>query len=158
MVEGILILKRLWTFLRGKLDYSLIDARLSSSAASGGGTRSSTSRAGLLQSKELLASERLVVDLGGGFNEILEVGAEEEITQVDKLAVTFILDIDDTPAVLSAADWLSVNDDVALRSNDSEWDHRADGVVVLEFFLVKLVSIKGIQADVVINELCADLE
>jgi len=46
----------------------------------------------LLEGKQLLGTEGLVVDLGGGLDEILEVGAEEEVTEVDELAVVLILD------------------------------------------------------------------
>lgn len=46
----------------------------------------------LLESKQLLGTEGLVVDLGSGLDEILEVGAEEEVTEVDELAVVLVLD------------------------------------------------------------------
>jgi hypothetical protein len=46
----------------------------------------------LLESKQLLGAEGLVVDLGGGLDEILEVGAKEEVAEVDELAVVLVLD------------------------------------------------------------------
>lgn len=45
----------------------------------------------LLEGKQLLGTEGLVVDLGGGLDEVLEVGAGEEVAKVDELAVVFIL-------------------------------------------------------------------
>jgi hypothetical protein len=48
----------------------------------------------LLEGKQLLGTEGFVVDLGGGLDEVLEVGACEEVTEVDELAVVLILDCD----------------------------------------------------------------
>jgi hypothetical protein len=76
--------------------------------------------AALLQGKQLLGTEGLVVGLRGGLDEILEVGAEEEVAEVDELAVGLILDIDDTPSVLATTDLLAVDDDRLLGSNDGK--------------------------------------
>lgn len=62
------------------------------------------------------------MDLGGGLDKILEVGSEEEVAQVDEFAVSLILDVDDTPSVLSAANLLAVDNDRLLGSDDSEGD------------------------------------
>jgi len=40
----------------------------------------------------LLGAEGLVVDLGCGFDEVLEVGTEEEVTEGGEFAVVFIFD------------------------------------------------------------------
>jgi hypothetical protein len=53
--------------------------------------RVSTNSRALLEGKELLGTERLVMDLSGGLDEILEVGTSEEVTEVHKLAVALIL-------------------------------------------------------------------
>ena len=45
---------------------------------------------------------------------------QQEVTQVDEFAVVLILDVDDAPSVLAAADLLAVDDDVLLGANDSE--------------------------------------
>jgi len=96
------------------------------------------------------------MDLSSGLDEILQVSPKEEITEVDKLAVSLILDVDDTPSVLSSANGLSVNDHIALRSNDSKGDHGADDFVVLQLILVKLVGIERIETNVVIDEFGTD--
>lgn len=44
----------------------------------------------------------------------------EEVTQVDELAVVLVLDIDDTPSVFASTNGLAINDDIALRADDSE--------------------------------------
>lgn len=62
------------------------------------------------------------MDLGGGLNEILQMGAGEEVAEVDELAVILIFDVDDTPAVLASTDLLASNNDGLLGSDNSEWD------------------------------------
>lgn len=62
------------------------------------------------------------MDLRGGLDEILQVGAGEEVAEVDELAVVLVLDVDDTPAVLASTDLLASNNDGLLRSDNSEWN------------------------------------
>lgn len=76
--------------------------------------------AALLQGQKLLGTERLVVDLRGGLNKILQVGAEEEVAQVDKLAMVLVLYVDDAPPVLTSSNLLAINDDVLLRADNGE--------------------------------------
>jgi hypothetical protein len=51
-----------------------------------------TNSRALLERKKLLGAEGLVVDLGGGFDEILQMGACEEVAEVDEFAVVLVLD------------------------------------------------------------------
>lgn len=61
----------------------------------GDGTRRVAANSGaLLERKQLLGTEGFVVDLGSGFDEVLEVGASKEVAQIDELAVVLILDFD----------------------------------------------------------------
>ena len=76
--------------------------------------------AALLQGEKLLGTESLVVGLRGGLNEILEMGAEEEVAQVNEFAVSLVLDVNDTPAVLATANLLAVDNDRLLRADDGE--------------------------------------
>ena len=93
--------------------------------------------AALLEGKQLLGAERLVVNLRRCFDEVLKVGAGEEVAQVDEFAVLLVFHcclsarwllspccmqrtIDDTPAVLAAADLLATNDDRLLRADNSK--------------------------------------
>lgn len=89
------------------------------SAATGGVATSGTA---LLQSKQLLGTEGLVVDLASGLDQVLQVGAGEEVAEVDKLAVVLVLDIDHTPAVLATADLLAVDDNGLLATDNGEGD------------------------------------
>lgn len=63
------------------------------------------------------------MDLAGGFNEVLEVGAGQEVAEVHEFAVILVFDVDHAPAVLAAAYLLSVDDNVLLASDDSEGDN-----------------------------------
>jgi len=86
-------------------------------------TTSMSSSAALLECKQLFSTESLVVDLRSGVNQILEVGSGKEVSEVDKFAVVFILNIDDSPSVLTPTDLLASNDDRLLGSNDGEWNN-----------------------------------
>jgi hypothetical protein len=66
----------------------------------------------LLECEELLRPECLVVDLGGGLDEVLQVGAKEEVADVDKLAVGRVFDVDNSPSVFASTNGLAVNQDV----------------------------------------------
>jgi hypothetical protein len=85
-------------------------------------TSMASSCATLLECQQLLGAEGLVVDLRCGLNQILEVGAGEEVSEVDKFAVGLVLNVDDAPSVLAAADLLASNNDRLLRTNNCEWD------------------------------------
>lgn len=74
----------------------------------------------LLEGQQLLGTEGLVVDLRGGLDKVLEVGSEEEVSQVDEFAMSLILDVDDTPSVLTATDLLTVDDNRLLGSDNSK--------------------------------------
>lgn len=62
------------------------------------------------------------MDLGCGLDEVLEVGAEEEVSEVDEFAVVLVLDVDDAPAVLAATDLLAVDNDALFGTDDGEGD------------------------------------
>lgn len=82
----------------------------------------SSSCAALLQCQQLLGAEGLVVDLRSGLNQVLEMGAGEEVSEVDEFTVVLILNVDDSPSVLAAANLLASNNDRLLRTNNREWD------------------------------------
>lgn len=67
--------------------------------------------AAFLERKQLLSTECLVVDLGCGLDEVLKMCSGKEISKVDKFAVVLVLDIDDSPSVLTTANLLSSNND-----------------------------------------------
>lgn len=54
------------------------------------------------KSYEMECKLTLVVDLACGLDEILKMGASEEVTEVDEFAVPLVLYVDGTPAVLAS--------------------------------------------------------
>ena len=60
------------------------------------------------------------MDLAGGFDQVLQMGTGQEVPQVDKFAVILVLDIDNTPTVLSAADLLTVDNNVLLATDNGK--------------------------------------
>jgi len=59
------------------------------------------------------------VDLAGGLDEVLEMGAGEEVAEVDEFAMPLILDVDGSPAVLSCGHILAIAKSV-LRLHDTD--------------------------------------
>jgi len=50
------------------------------------------------------------MDLRCRLNQVLEMGAGEEVSEVDEFAVILILNIDNSPSVLASTDLLASND------------------------------------------------
>jgi len=96
------------------------------------------------------------VDLAGGLDEILKMGSCEEVSEVDELAVVLVLDIDDTPFVLSAADLLAANNDRLLAADNCKWDDVFDGGIGGTFLVIKLVVVVRVHLEVVEGELLLD--
>ncbi len=74
--------------------------------------------AALLEGEELLGAEGLVVDLRRGLDQILEMGPEKEVPEVDEFAVVLILHVDNAPPILAAAHLLAIDDDGLLGSDE----------------------------------------
>ena len=62
------------------------------------------------------------MNLGRRLDEVLQVGAGEEVAQVDEFAVSLVFDVDGTPAVLAAADRLVVDCDGFFAADYGEGD------------------------------------
>lgn len=77
-----------------------------------------------LEGKQLLGSEALVVNLACRFDQVLEMGAGEEVAQIDELAVGLILAVDDAPLVLSATNGAAIDVDGLLAAYDGERNER----------------------------------
>lgn len=70
----------------------------------------------------MLRAEGLVVDLGSRFDEILKVGAREEVTEVNEFAVALVFDVDGAPAVLAAADGFAIDAEAIFTADYGEGD------------------------------------
>src|SRR5271170_6394131 len=53
----------------------------------------------LLQCQQLFRAEGFIMDLSSRFNQILQMGAGEKVSQLYEFAVVFVFNIDDTPFV-----------------------------------------------------------
>lgn len=62
------------------------------------------------------------MDLGRRFDKVLEVCSQEEVSQVDEFAVVLILNVDDTPTVLTTSNLVTVDNNGLLGTNDGEGD------------------------------------
>lgn len=107
----------------------------------------------LLEGQKLFGTECLVVNLAGSFNEILQVCSRQEVSKGDELAMILILDIDNTPSVLTTSNLSSTNNNVLLTSNDSEWDDVLDGGVQRSLLIVKFIIVVRVHLEVVECEL-----
>ena len=125
-------------------------------SASRGRAAASRRTARFFQSEELLGTEGLVMDLAGGFNQVLKVSTSKEVAQVDKFAVMFIFDINDTPAGLPAANLLATDDDGLFAANDGEGNDVLDLSVDGAFFVIKLVVVVWVHFKVVEREFFLD--
>lgn len=114
------------------------------------------------------------MDLAGGLDQVLEVGAGEEVTEVDEFAVPLVFDVDGAPAVLAGGDvaavvWLvkelkkgysssnsPVNVHGVLGANDSEWNDGFDLGVHSSLLRVVLLVLVRVHPDVVESELLLD--
>lgn len=50
------------------------------------------------------------------------MGTEQEVPEVNKLALVLVLDVNNAPPVLATADLFAVNNDGLLGANDSKWN------------------------------------
>lgn len=121
-------------------------------------TRGSGGRAArsIFESQQLLGPESFVVNLGRGLDQVLKVGPKEEVPEVDKLAVSLILDVDDTPSVLASANGLALDDHVALRTDNGEWNNTPYTFVEGCLLLIVVFMVNRIEADVVILKVLLD--
>lgn len=62
------------------------------------------------------------MDLRRSFDEILEMCAKKEVSEIDKFAVILILDIDYAPPVLAATNLFAIDNNALFRADDSERD------------------------------------
>jgi len=60
------------------------------------------------------------VDLAGSLDQVLQMGAGQEVSQVNEFAVVLIFNVNDAPTVLAAANLLTVDDNVLLATDNSE--------------------------------------
>jgi len=110
----------------------------------------------LLERKQLLGPEALVVQLAGRLDQVLEMRPGQEVPEVDEFAVVLILDVDHTPAVLATPNSTAVNRDGLLTSDDGKRNHRLDLRVDGGLFVVIVLVVVWVHPDVVESKLLPD--
>lgn len=103
--------------------------------------------------KQLLSTERFVVDLCRCLDQVLQVGAGKEVAEVYEFAVVLVLDVDNTPLVLATTDVLAINNNSPLGTDNGKGQELLDGLLCLNFLAVILLIVVGVHAQVVELEL-----
>ena len=93
------------------------------------------------------------MDLACGLDEILQMRPGEEVSQVHKLAVVLIFDVDNAPSVLSSSDLLPANNDRLLATDHCKWNDLFDGGICGALFIVELVVVVWVHSQVMEGEL-----
>jgi len=97
------------------------------------------------------------MDLRSSFNQVLQVCSGQEVAEVNEFTVLLVFNINNPPPILSPTNALPVNHNRAFGANYCERDHRPDLGVDLNLLIICLLGVEGVQADVVVNELGANL-
>jgi len=97
------------------------------------------------------------MDLRRRLDEVLQVCPGQEVAEIYKFAMLLILNIDHSPLIFPPAHAFTIKDDRALGTNHRKGDHRPDLSINLNFLIVRLLGVEGVQADVVVNELGTNL-
>lgn len=63
------------------------------------------------------------MNLAGSFDEILQMGAGQEVAEIDEFTVILVFNVDDTPTVLSTANLLAVDDNRLFAANNGEGNY-----------------------------------
>jgi hypothetical protein len=92
--------------------------------------------------------------------ELLHVGADEHLAELDKVAVLLVVHLDDTPGVATAADLAAVGvGDLVIGTDNSEGDLGHDLVVLGDGLLViELVAGALENLDLVVLDVCENLQ
>ena len=72
------------------------------------------------------------MSLRSGLDEILKVCSEEKVTEVHKLAVVLVFNVDHAPPVLTTSNLLAIDNDRLFRTNNGEWNHALNNLVSLQ--------------------------
>ena len=107
-------------------------------------------RAAFLEREQLLGAEGLVVDVGGGVDQVVRVGAQQHVTQVEELAVVRVLDVHHARAVLTATNQLAVHLHGALRADHGEGQHGLDLAVEHALLFVVVLVVERIDTDAIL--------
>ena len=108
---------------------------------------------------ELLGSVVLVQGVVGMLLQLLHVCADEHLAQFDEVAVLLIVDLDDTPWVLTSTNLTTIGaGDLRVGPNNCEWNLGHDLVVFgNSLFVVKLVPGTLEDLDGMVFDICENV-
>lgn len=96
---------------------------------------------GLFDSHQLLCPECLIVDHGSCFDQILKMSSSQKVTKMNEFTMLRILNINGSPACLSTAHSLSINNNVAFGTNNGKWNWFPDTLVQFSFLIFILFTL-----------------
>ena len=96
------------------------------------------------------------MDLRRRFDQILKMGSGKEVSQANEFTMVLVFYVDHTPAVLSPAYRAATDNDVVLGADNCEWDKILDASVDSSFFLILLVIVVRVHAEVMEKEFLSD--
>lgn len=115
--------------------------------------------------RELLGTVVLVEEVVGDFLEVGKVRAEKGGAETTKVRVCWVVDLDDSPWVATAADGLAVDHNLLLGTNNGEWKQGAELTVVCDCLIIVLLGVvrevvhwDGVVLDVLHNALLESFE
>ncbi|KAI6760799.1 hypothetical protein HG530_009659 [Fusarium avenaceum] len=106
----------------------------------------------------LLGTVVLVQEVVGDFLQISQVAVEQRRSNSEKIGVTRVVDLDDTPGVVTSADLAATNLDNILRSNNGERHETTELGVLLDGIFVVLLDVVGevVDRDAVVLDILHD--
>ena len=104
---------------------------------------------------ELVGTVVLVQEVVGVLLELFHVGADQHLSQLDKVAVLLIVDLDDTPGVATATNFATVSSGhlvVGTDNSEGNLGHDllvlGDGLLIVELVAGTLEDLDGVVLDV----------
>lgn len=76
------------------------------------------------------------------------MSSSEEVPQIDEFAMVFILNIDHTPSILTAADLLAIHDDRLLAADNCEGNDLFDGRIGGALLIIQLIVVVWVHLEV----------
>ena len=93
------------------------------------------------------------MDLAGSFNQVLQVGAEKEIAQVDEVRMVLVLNVDCSPSVLPCGHLPAVDHTGAFAADHGERSKFLDGGIGGSFLIIQVLIVVRVHSEVVELEL-----
>lgn len=111
----------------------------------------------LLQSHELFRTESLIMNLGSGIYEVLQMSGNQEISKVGEFTVGSIFDIDNPPSVLPTPELLAFDINQLVGAHHSKRNHLSDFLIQgLFLFIIFFLIFIRVEPEIVVGKLLLD--